>query len=102
MPLRLGMISHHVRGDIVNTSLAISGILCFVVAYFVGYWPKFCLDKFRKIFTQSKQGVDGYQISFREMKKMDGHLFKQYLLGLFLSITLSVLAIILLISAPFC
>lgn len=82
-----------------NTNLTILGILCFVVAHFVGYWPKFCLDKFHKIMTQSKQGADNHKMSFREMKKMDGHLFKEYLLGLFLSTTLSFLAMILLVFA---
>jgi hypothetical protein len=82
-----------------NTTLSVSGIVCFGLAYLTGLWPKFCLDRFQQIAKQTGQNLNDKKISFREMKKMNRPLFKQYLLGFLVSTMLSVLAMLLLISA---
>jgi hypothetical protein len=64
--------------------IIITACLLFVAAFFVGFWPKACLDKFHSMLAKStKDPKSG--LTFQTMRSLDVRLYRQYLTGLILS-----------------
>lgn len=64
--------------------IIVTACLLFVAGFFVGIWPKACLDKFHSLLTRSGQDAKT-RLTFRTMRSLDARLYKQYLIGLIIS-----------------
>ena len=64
--------------------LLVAASLLFVAGFFVGLWPKACLDKFQTVLK--KRGQDPKtRLTFSTMRALDARLYNQYLIGLMIS-----------------
>lgn len=64
--------------------IIVTACFLFVAGFFVGIWPKACLDKFQTMLTKSGQDPKT-RLTFRMMRSLDAQLYSQYLIGLIIS-----------------